>query len=358
MGDPTEGDASALPKDGRRTSSTSTSTTSRASPSRCAAWPAPTGRWSAASSTTSGSRSSRSRAPCRMPSPPSCRTALATGPTWSAASRRRAARTPARHRWWRPAYVALPSGDPSGVPGSAASHDVLLAPLSTQSGELLGVLTTVGKIDVADLEAGRLRARRAVRRPGAAGALPGPREPHPRRAAADVRRRAVGAQPGGPAARPRRPAPGRRPGCGRPAPGSRGVGLRGDLGAARRGRVVPLRRRRPARARRLGAGGAPGRRVLAAATRRSSQDDRPLLGRLADLARHEQALLAGIGNGTTVRGALLVLRSQHDRPWSDEERDALRGLGRRFGVAGPSARGPPPGPRGPRRAPRARPVPP
>jgi signal transduction histidine kinase len=63
----------------------------------------------------------------------------------------------------------------------------------------------------------------------------------------------------------------------------------------------------------------------------ASDEDAPLLGRLAALAGRERALLSAIGSGTEVRGALLVLRSHGDPPWADHERDALRALGRRLG---------------------------
>jgi signal transduction histidine kinase len=59
--------------------------------------------------------------------------------------------------------------------------------------------------------------------------------------------------------------------------------------------------------------------------------DTPLLGRIAGLAHQQQALLAAIGTSTSVRGALLVLRSDHDEPWAEYERTALAGLGRRLG---------------------------
>ncbi len=62
-----------------------------------------------------------------------------------------------------------------------------------------------------------------------------------------------------------------------------------------------------------------------------SEEDSPLLGRIAGLAHQQRALLAAIGSGTTVRGALLVLRGEHEEPWAEYERDALAGLGRRLG---------------------------
>jgi signal transduction histidine kinase len=62
-----------------------------------------------------------------------------------------------------------------------------------------------------------------------------------------------------------------------------------------------------------------------------TDEDSPLLGRLAGLAHQERALLAAIGSGTSVRGALLVMRGD-DEPWTRHERDALASLGRRLGA--------------------------
>jgi signal transduction histidine kinase len=68
-----------------------------------------------------------------------------------------------------------------------------------------------------------------------------------------------------------------------------------------------------------------------------TQDDSPLLGRLAGLVGQHDAVLAAIGSGsgTGPRGALLVFRSAQDRPWTASERDVVRRLGRYVGtVAG------------------------
>ena len=62
-----------------------------------------------------------------------------------------------------------------------------------------------------------------------------------------------------------------------------------------------------------------------------TDEDSPLLGRIAGLAQQSRALLAAIGSGATARGALLVLRGDTDDPWSQQERDALASLGRRLG---------------------------
>ena len=62
-----------------------------------------------------------------------------------------------------------------------------------------------------------------------------------------------------------------------------------------------------------------------------TDEDSPLLGRIAGLAHQQRAMIAAIGSGSSVRGALLVLRSAGDDPWTQPERDALAGLGRRLG---------------------------
>jgi signal transduction histidine kinase len=62
-----------------------------------------------------------------------------------------------------------------------------------------------------------------------------------------------------------------------------------------------------------------------------TDEDSPLLGRIAGLAQQQRALFAAIGSGTSVRGALLVLRSDRDEPWAEHERTALASLGRRLG---------------------------
>jgi signal transduction histidine kinase len=63
-----------------------------------------------------------------------------------------------------------------------------------------------------------------------------------------------------------------------------------------------------------------------------SQHDAPLLGRLADLVDQQEALLAAVGSGTGLRGALLVFRRAEDRPWTAPERDVVRRLGRHVGT--------------------------
>jgi signal transduction histidine kinase len=62
-----------------------------------------------------------------------------------------------------------------------------------------------------------------------------------------------------------------------------------------------------------------------------TQDDAPLLGRLAGLVDQQEALLAAIGSGVELRGAILVLRGE-GRPWTLAERDVVRRLGRQMGT--------------------------
>jgi signal transduction histidine kinase len=70
-----------------------------------------------------------------------------------------------------------------------------------------------------------------------------------------------------------------------------------------------------------------------------THESAPLLGRLARVAGLEQALLAPIGDGTGTRGALLVLRAAEDGRWAPEELDALFALGRRLGTLADQVRG-------------------
>jgi signal transduction histidine kinase len=63
-----------------------------------------------------------------------------------------------------------------------------------------------------------------------------------------------------------------------------------------------------------------------------THDDAPLLGRLAAVAGHELALLAPVGDGTRGGGALLVLRDGDDDPWTQDDGDAMFALGRRLGT--------------------------
>lgn len=228
-------------------------------------------------------------------------------------------------------YVALPTGDPSGVPGSPETHDLLLAPLHTQTGELLGVVTTVGRIDVAGLEAGACELVELYA-DQARLALTLMRENH---ALAEQLRMSDAAQSVLSLA-------GQQPDVvallRAVAPGvadlvrARGVWVC----AEQAGRHTEAASYPADVADRLG----PDICTLVEPLvdlcwqhdSTLTHEDRPLLGRLAELARREQAVLVSIGSGTTVRGALLAFRDGDDPPWSDDEREALRGLGRRLGV--------------------------
>jgi signal transduction histidine kinase len=63
-----------------------------------------------------------------------------------------------------------------------------------------------------------------------------------------------------------------------------------------------------------------------------TQDDAPLLRRLAGLVGQQEALLAAVGSGTGMRGALLVFRMTENQPWTTPERDVVRRLGRHVGT--------------------------
>lgn len=58
----------------------------------------------------------------------------------------------------------------------------------------------------------------------------------------------------------------------------------------------------------------------------------PLLGRLARVTGHEQALLVALGDDEEARGALLLLRGHDDPPWSAAEHEAARAVARRVGT--------------------------
>jgi signal transduction histidine kinase len=228
-------------------------------------------------------------------------------------------------------YVALPSNDPSGVPGSPESHNVLLAPLRTPSGELLGVLTSVGRVDLAELEAGACELVELYA-DQARLALTLVRENHAlaeqlRMSDAAQTVLSLAAQQLDVVALLRAVAPGVADML-----RGRGVWACAEVaGVHMEAASYPFDV-----ADRLGPDICALVEPLVDECWRFdstlTHDERPLLGRVAGLARREQALLASIGSGTSVRGALLVLRSGDDRPWSDEEGEALRGLGHRLGV--------------------------
>jgi signal transduction histidine kinase len=63
-----------------------------------------------------------------------------------------------------------------------------------------------------------------------------------------------------------------------------------------------------------------------------TDESSPLLGRLARVTGHEQALLVAVGDDDEARGALLLLRGHDDPPWSAAERQAARAVARRVGT--------------------------
>ena len=67
--------------------------------------------------------------------------------------------------------------------------------------------------------------------------------------------------------------------------------------------------------------------------------DAPLLGRLAAVAGQHQALLATVGDGTGSRGSILLLRDAGDDAWTPDERRSVFDLGRRLGTLADQVRG-------------------
>jgi signal transduction histidine kinase len=63
-----------------------------------------------------------------------------------------------------------------------------------------------------------------------------------------------------------------------------------------------------------------------------THDTEALLGRLARAAGLDKALLAPIGDGSGMHGALLLLRYPDDASWTPDERDSVFSLGRRLGA--------------------------
>jgi signal transduction histidine kinase len=67
-------------------------------------------------------------------------------------------------------------------------------------------------------------------------------------------------------------------------------------------------------------------------SREMTHESSPLLGRLARVTGHDQALLVAVGEGDEARGALLLLRGADDPPWSAAEHQAARAVARRVGT--------------------------
>ena len=70
-----------------------------------------------------------------------------------------------------------------------------------------------------------------------------------------------------------------------------------------------------------------------------TQEQTPVLARLAGTAGLGQAALAPVGDGSGTRGVLLVLRAEDDEPWTADDLEALLDLGRRLGSLSDHVRG-------------------
>jgi signal transduction histidine kinase len=226
------------------------------------------------------------------------------------------------------AYVEVPQGDPSGVPGETGT---LLAPLRSASGDLLGVLSTDGPVDVGGLEPSACdllevyadQARLALEHLREHDLLAGQLRMADR---ANTLLHEASQQPDVPAVL-----------------ATIAGGLAEMMGAGAAWACIEIAAgvhaeaasHPPAAAGRLGADICTLVEPMVAVCWRDdttlTQDEASLLGRLAGLVEHRTALLGSIGSGTSMRGALLVFRGAEDPPWTDHERDALRRLGLRLG---------------------------
>jgi signal transduction histidine kinase len=70
-----------------------------------------------------------------------------------------------------------------------------------------------------------------------------------------------------------------------------------------------------------------------------THETEPLLGRLATVAGLDRALLTPIGDGSGTGGAILVLRAAEDAPWTVDEHAAVYAVGRRLGTLADQVRG-------------------
>ena len=237
-------------------------------------------------------------------------------------------------------YVEVPTNVPETERYVADHLGLLIAPLHAADGELLGVLSTEGPVDIAHPPAGtcelvELYAEQARL------ALTGLR----RQDVLTERLRMSYAAQGD--------APGRR--CRGERAVAAGVGgrrARGDDARAwclglrrararcpRRGRVVPARRSPSGSGTDVCTLLEPMIGTCLSDETTLTDESAPLLGRLAAVTGHEQALLAAIGDGTGSRGALLVLRRAEDEPWTDSDREAVFALGRRLGTVADQVKG-------------------
>jgi signal transduction histidine kinase len=226
------------------------------------------------------------------------------------------------------AYVEVPHGDPSGVPGETGT---LLAPLHSAAGELLGVVSTDGPVaaralgpgacDQVELYAGQARLAlqhlrehdllaAQLRLAGRADSLL-----HEAGQQSDVS--AVLETIAGGIAE------------------MMGAGAAWACVEIASGVHAVAASHPPKAADRLGVDICTLVEPMVAVCWRDdttlTQDEASLLGRLAGLVDHRTALLGSIGSGTGMRGALLVFRDEQDPRWSDHEREALRRLGLRLG---------------------------
>jgi signal transduction histidine kinase len=226
------------------------------------------------------------------------------------------------------AYVEVPRGDPSGVPGETGT---LLVPLHSASGDLLGVVSTDGPVDVGALEPAACdqvelyagQARLALQHLREHDLLAGQLRLADR---ADRLLHEAGQQPDVPAVLE-----------------TIAVGVAEMMRAGAAWACVEIAAgvhaeaasHPPQAAERLGIDICTLVEPMVAVCWRDdttlTQDDASLLGRLAALVDHRTALLGSIGSGTGMRGAVLVFRSEHDPAWTEHERDALRRLGVRLG---------------------------
>jgi signal transduction histidine kinase len=227
------------------------------------------------------------------------------------------------------AYVEVPAGDPAGVPGETGS---LLAPLRAPSGRLLGVLSTDGPVDLDALgpatcdllEAYAGQARLALQHLAERDLL------------AEQLRLAFGAEELLHLAGQQVDVPAvlREVSAGLTEMIDARVGWACvEIGA---GVHAEAACHPPEAESRLGSDICTLVEPLVAVCWRDdrtlSHDDAPLLGRLAGLVDQQSALLAAVGSGTGLRGALLVFRMAGDRPWTAPERDVVRRLGRHVGT--------------------------
>jgi signal transduction histidine kinase len=226
------------------------------------------------------------------------------------------------------AYVEVPPGDPSGVPGETGT---LLAPLHSPTGELLGVVSTDGPVDVSTLEPAACdlvelyagQARLALQ------------HLHDHDLMADQLRLAERADTLLHHAGQQADVPALLESVAGEVAEMMGASAAWACVEIAAGVHAEAASHPPEAASRLGGDICTLVEPMVAVCWRNdstlTQDEASLLGRLAGLVDHRTALLGSIGSGTGMRGALLVFRGAEDPAWSDHEREALRRLGLRLG---------------------------